>query len=159
MSTILLCLALTVFHEARGEPILGQQAVAQVVLNRARIRGTTPCDAVLEKGQFSWHPERAIRAKRTAGRKEFLIVKAHLPTGKRGWVAALRAAKAALDSQNTFKDAEFFHAKRVKPGWKRRFVEVFRVGNHVFYARKGRNLTEKMAFVAPSGAIFERFLV
>lgn len=159
MSTILLCLALTVFHEARGEPILGQQAVAQVVLNRARIRNMTPCEAVLEKGQFSWRPDRYIRTKRIAGKKEFSVPEARLPTGRRGWVAAIRAAKAALDEQNTFKNAEFFHAKSAKPGWKRRFAEVFRVGNHVFYARKGRNFTGKVAFVGSPDAFFGSFLV
>lgn len=159
MSTILLCLALTVFHEARGEPILGQQAVAQVVLNRARIRGMSPCEAVTEKGQFSWQPGRYIKTKKIAGRKTFVVVKASIPAGKRGWNASVRAARAALASANTFKEAEFFHATRVKPGWKRRFVEVFRVGNHVFYARKGHNLREKIAIVTLPDAIFKRFLV
>jgi N-acetylmuramoyl-L-alanine amidase len=32
----LACLALAVYFEARGEPVAGQLAVAQVVINRAR---------------------------------------------------------------------------------------------------------------------------
>ncbi|NDH02271.1 MAG: cell wall hydrolase, partial [Marivivens sp.] len=34
MSSILVCIAMAVYFEARGEPIAGQLAVAQVVLNR-----------------------------------------------------------------------------------------------------------------------------
>lgn len=36
IETAVLCLALNVFHEARGEPETGQWAVAQVTINRAR---------------------------------------------------------------------------------------------------------------------------
>lgn len=158
MSTILLCLALTVFQEARGEPFIGQQAVAQVVLNRARIRDMPVCDVVLEKGQFSWHPEKYIKRTKIAGNKGFLIVKSKLPVKKPGWQASLRAAKEALESKNTLKNAEFFHAKQVKPLWKRRFVEVFRAGNHVFYARRGRISAQKVAFLAPPDVLLMRFL-
>jgi spore germination cell wall hydrolase CwlJ-like protein len=138
MDTILLCLALTVFQEARGEPIIGQRAVATVVVNRARIRNTTICDAVLEKGQFSWHPERYIaKVKRSTGQKnEHRIAVSRLPTRAKGWTASVAAAKYALSTKETLQNAEFFHASHVKPPWKRRFSVVFRAGNHVFYARK-----------------------
>ena len=139
MSTILMCLALTVFHEARGEPAIGQQAVAQVILNRARIRGISPCEAVVAKGQFSWGPNRYIKAKKVAGKTTFFVAKSRLPVREKGWSEAISAAKAALASKNTFQNAEFFHAKSVKPRWKALLVEVFRVGGHVFYARKGQN--------------------
>lgn len=46
------CLKDTVYAEARGESKLGQQAVAHVILNRARQTGKTPCAIVREAGQF-----------------------------------------------------------------------------------------------------------
>ena len=34
LKTALMCMAMNVYHEARSEPIVGQIAVAQVVINR-----------------------------------------------------------------------------------------------------------------------------
>jgi spore germination cell wall hydrolase CwlJ-like protein len=57
------CLALTIYFEARGEPDLGKQAVAHVVMNRSH-NGRFPrriCDVVREQKvmvegscQFTW---------------------------------------------------------------------------------------------------------
>lgn len=158
MDVALLCLALTVFQEARGEPAIGQQAVAQVVLNRARIRDKSVCEVVLEKGQFSWHPERHIITRKNGKNVAYFVDKTRLPVAKKGWVESLRAAKLALASENTVNEAEFFHAKSVKPGWKRRYVEVFRAGNHVFYARKEHFSGKKVAISTTSEAFSSRFL-
>jgi spore germination cell wall hydrolase CwlJ-like protein len=48
------CLAQVIFFEARGEPRLGQIAVAQVVLNRVKSRQMSICAVVHEKGQFDF---------------------------------------------------------------------------------------------------------
>lgn len=50
------CLAEAIYHEARGEPILGQVAVGMVVLNRTQTRefSGTICDVVYAKNQFTW---------------------------------------------------------------------------------------------------------
>ncbi len=50
----LVCLALAVYEEARGEPLVGQEAVAMVVLNRARQAHRPVCQVVFAPGQFSW---------------------------------------------------------------------------------------------------------
>ena len=42
----------TVYGEAAGEGPVGQQAVAAVILNRARERGLSPRDVVLQRRQF-----------------------------------------------------------------------------------------------------------
>lgn len=53
------CLAQAVFHESRGEPLRGQRAVADVVVNRARSGrwGSDVCSVVDAPSQFSgrWH--------------------------------------------------------------------------------------------------------
>lgn len=136
MNTILLCLALTVFQEARGEPVTGQRAVATVVLNRARIRDMSECAVVLEKGQFSWHPERFILATRIRGKVQHRIALARLPVRAKGWQEAINAASYAMAHPDSLQDAEFFHSTRVHPRWKPRYMVVFRIGAHVFYARR-----------------------
>lgn len=52
----LFCLSQVVYHEARGEPILGQVAVAHVVLNRVKspLFPKTICKVVHQPGQFSY---------------------------------------------------------------------------------------------------------
>ncbi len=69
-SAELLCLAMTVYGEARGGPLLGQQAVAAVVMNRVH-SGRYPhdvCAVVTQPGQFSftWQPPREDAAWRQA---------------------------------------------------------------------------------------------
>lgn len=53
----------TVLGEAGSEPEVGRQAVAAVIQNRARTRGLTPAQVVLERNQFEpWgNPETASR--------------------------------------------------------------------------------------------------
>ena len=46
---------LTIFHESRGEPIEGQYAVAEVVLNRAEKRNLEVCEVIYQKGNFKMH--------------------------------------------------------------------------------------------------------
>ena len=59
------CLATNIYHEARGESIIGQKAVAFVTMNRAK-SGKYPsnvCNVVFQKGQFSWVHQKGSRAK------------------------------------------------------------------------------------------------
>lgn len=50
------CLAKVIYHESRGEPILGQIGVAWVVLNRVRSEGfpSNICKVISQPGQFPW---------------------------------------------------------------------------------------------------------
>lgn len=51
----LYCIARAVYHESRGEPLLGQIAVAYVVINRMK-SGFFPakaCDVIYQKHQFT----------------------------------------------------------------------------------------------------------
>lgn len=55
------CLALNLYHEARGEPVRGQEAVVYVVLNRAMsesrkyAKSNHLCDIVKAPAAFSWY--------------------------------------------------------------------------------------------------------
>lgn len=136
MSAILFCLALTVFQEARGEPALGQRAVATVVLNRAHLRNKDTCDVLLEHGQFSWGPEKRIRKVKKGRKTVYLFDKSGIKTSSIEWKKAEKAAKMAYFARDSMQNVEFFHAIYVKTAWKKRYKQVFVVGNHVFYARK-----------------------
>ena len=53
MTKILFWLALTVYHEARGESDAGQKAVVKVILNRSTAKGWPVSDVVKARKQFS----------------------------------------------------------------------------------------------------------
>ena len=126
----LTCLALNVYYEARGEPLAGKYAVAQVTMNRVvsrRYPGTV-CAVVYEKkwdrlrkryvSAFSW--------------TEFDVV-AH-PEGEQ-WRRAREVAEAVYFGRQSpqVKRAVLYHATYVRPSWARGRQPVARIGGHVFY--------------------------
>jgi N-acetylmuramoyl-L-alanine amidase len=114
------CLAGAVYFESKGEPLSGQLAVAEVILNRTR-SGRFPasiCGVVMQSGQFSFVRGNAFPP----------IVRS-----SRGWQEAVAIAKIAQSDEwsSGVGKALFFHAKRVTPGW--RLTRVAALGNHIFY--------------------------
>lgn len=113
------CLATTVYFESKGEPLAGQLAVAQVVMNRARSGrfASTLCGVVKQPSQFSF------------------VRRGNLPSvsDSAQWRNAVGVAHVAMKRlhKGPASDALFFHAKRVSPGWGKR--PLASVGNHIFY--------------------------
>lgn len=48
------CLATAIYMEGRGESVVAQAAIRDVILNRARASNTSVCNVIRQKGQFSW---------------------------------------------------------------------------------------------------------
>ncbi len=111
------CLAVAVYYESRGEPLAGQLAVANVILNRARSGrfADTPCGVVRQPGQFSF------------ARRSFA------PPANADWKKAVSVAQAAMAGSggDRARGALYFHASYVSPGWAR--AEVATIGHHIFY--------------------------
>ncbi len=126
------CLAAAIYFEARGEPIAGQIAVAEVVLNRVddRTYPNSIC-AVTNQGVGS-------------GRAcQFSYACDGRPDVMRAAVSKQRAEKLArilLDGQprSITEGATHFHATYVRPGWARQFTRTAAIGNHVFYRQPTR---------------------
>lgn len=115
------CLAASVYFESKGEPLEGQLAVAEVIMNRMESGGRFPssiCKVVFQKGQF-----------------HFVRNGGFPPIAKssRAWREAVAIARIAMDEawESRASKAMFFHARRVSPGWNK--VRVAQLGNHVFY--------------------------
>ena len=121
ITSTLLCLSLAVYFEARGEPILGQQAVIQVVLNRAERNKTTPCIEVFKPKQFSWTST------------HWKIPKA---TNKE-WQHSLQVVKQTLAKRQTIKlNAIYFKHIYVKRKIANHINYETTIGNHVFFSQK-----------------------
>lgn len=115
------CLARNVYHEARGEPLEGQIAVAQVTLNRVASGQfqSSICKTVYAPKQFSWT---------IGGNKRIKDAKA--------WQDAVVVATAVLTQSVTLPDfkALYFHTKQVKPRWAKTKRVLAVINNHIFYA-------------------------
>lgn len=122
------CLALNIYHEARGETPEGQRAVGHVVMNRVASERfpATVCGVIRQGGeigtracQFSWWCD---------GRSD-------KPENKRLWQ---RANELALEiywgrSKDPTRGALWYHADYVKPAWRKDFVLDRTIGRHIFY--------------------------
>ncbi len=117
--TPLMCMAVAVYFEARGEPLEGQYAVAQVVANRVEDRRypDNVCDVVFEPRAFSFTHDGLSDA---------------LPANKAGDVA-LQVAQDILSTVSYPISSTHYHAKYVKPYWKNHFDLDITIGGHIFY--------------------------
>lgn len=122
------CLATAIYFEARGEPVRGQLAVAQVVMNRVRssIYADTICGVVFQ-GQW----------RRNGCQFSFACDgNADIPKDKERWLLANRLAKRVTDGKEWLPEighASHYHANYVKPKWRRQMHHVKQVGRHIFY--------------------------
>ena len=116
------CLAGAVYFEARGEPLSGQLAVAQVIINRSE-DGRFPasyCGVVAQPGQFSF-----MRGSQMPP----------IRTGSAAWNRAVAIAEIAHKGlwNSEAGDAVFFHAKYVRPSWSQRKTRLAQIDTHIFY--------------------------
>lgn len=113
------CLAVGIYYEAKSEPLAGQLAVANVILNRAA-SGRFPrsvCGVLKQAGQFSF------------------VRRGALPTPPQNaqWRKAVAVAQVAQKElwSNPVPKALYFHASFVKAGGGR--TQIAQLGNHIFY--------------------------
>ena len=123
------CLAKNIYYEAGSEPFEGKVAIAQVTLNRTA-SGLFPgdiCQTIYQKNifyekvvcQFSWACDRntGVRPINSAAFNQSMDV----------------AKKVLLEGFRLpgLKDAMYFHADNVSPGWNRQ--KIVQIGHHIFY--------------------------
>ncbi|HWQ37831.1 MAG TPA: cell wall hydrolase [Burkholderiales bacterium] len=124
------CLALNVYYEARGEPLAGQYAVAEVTMNRVASwrYPSTVCEVVYQK-RWDYLRKRYVSA---FSWTEFEVVP-H-PEGEE-WERAREIARAVYHGHHrpTLNGAVLYHATYIKPSWARGKRHVAKIGNHVFY--------------------------
>lgn len=119
--TPLMCLSVAIYFEARGEPIDGQKAVAEVVMNRVE-DGRYPdtiCGVVFQKNQFSFTED---------GKPDRLPKK---PT--RASKRAKKVAQEVLEGDTIGITSTHYHTVSVSPYWKGYFDLDGKIGNHIFY--------------------------
>ena len=124
------CLAENIYFEARGEPLNGQYAVAEVTLNRTRAPHFphTICAVVHE---MRWDPSR----KRVVADFSWTELGDLSPGDGPAWKRAKDVASAEYDDLRdpVVPGALFYHSTSVRPSWAKNRKTVATIGNHVFY--------------------------
>lgn len=122
------CLANAIYFEARSEPVRGQIAVAQVIINRA-FSGYYPEDIC---GVVYQNAHRHLSC-------QFTFACDGIPdvvTEQEHWARAQRIAAASLDGKIWLEDvglATHYHASYVYPYWVRSMRKLKKIGLHTFY--------------------------
>jgi spore germination cell wall hydrolase CwlJ-like protein len=124
------CLAQNIYFEARGEPLAGQFAVAEVTLNRTRALHFphTVCAVVHER---RWDAAR----RRHVADFSWTELGALSPEDGAAWKQAMTVASAVYDDEHPslVPGALFYHAVSVRPEWAHSHRPVATIGNHIFY--------------------------
>jgi len=124
------CLALNIYHEARGEPHDGQLAVAYVTMNRVASPRypASVCEVVWQYRQFSWTHDNV----------------SDIPRNGSAWAKALRIANFVYSNYFRFREITkgatdmtkgalfYFAPKKVSPYWTRSMITTASIGSHVF---------------------------
>jgi len=137
LAPAIFCLALNIYFEARNQPLEGQIAVSQVVLNRVDSQHYPDdvCEVVRDaeyylngkikkhRCQFSWYCDGKVDH----------------PKDIDAFRWALLVAESIFDNpaMPDFVDgATHYHATHVRPEWANRAIYIVTIGDHVFYKFK-----------------------
>ncbi len=113
----LLWLTLNVYHESRGEPEIGQLAVAHVTLNRAIEERKSIADVVRAPNQFSWTFQK----------------RSYVPLELNPLQESLRIALKAMSTPDFTKGSTYYHRDSVDPKWASHKSFIAQYGSHKFY--------------------------
>lgn len=127
------CLAEAIYFEARGEPVRGQMAVAQVVVNRLKNPAYpgTVCGVVYQN-----------RNARNACQFSFACDGIRdVVTDRNAWSIATEIANSTLDGTAIWLEeigsSTHYHATYVRPNWAPTMQRMAQIGVHVFYRTYG----------------------
>jgi len=129
------CLAQNIYHEARGESLEGQLAVAHVVFNRTHSHKfpSTYCDVIHQAETWQGYPIR--------NRCQFSWYcdgKSDLFQDIKSYRIAIENAKLAwrtyyINGFDLSNGADHYHATHVDPYWNDSMHLTINIGNHLFY--------------------------
>ena len=125
------CLAQAVYYEAGFEPLDGEQAVAQVVLNRVRhpVYPKTVCGVVFQGAELKTGCQFTFTCDGALGRTP----------EEKAWTRAVAVAHAALNGyvMKAVGEATHYHTQYVVPYWSPSLVKLAQIGQHIFYRWTG----------------------
>jgi N-acetylmuramoyl-L-alanine amidase len=117
------CLTRNIYHEARNQPIKGQEAVAHVTLNRLKSgkHGSSICEVVYQPHAFSWTLDK-------------LKIRGRLKEIEAESLAKQIAFNTLVgNTKDPTYGATHYHASYVKPYWSNKLEKKVKISSHIFY--------------------------
>lgn len=134
------CLTVNIYHESRSELIIGQYAVADVVLNRVESKRypNTVCDVVYQARLSQWGLERGkvIPLKHKCQFSWYCDGKDDVIRDNDAYERAKQVAYNIMYNnkyRHVTEHATHYHTNYVNPHWNNSMELVGTIGNHIFY--------------------------
>ena len=135
IAEMLTCLALNVYHESKNQSLIGQIAVAQVVMNRVKDKRfpNNVCDVVKQGLTYKWNPSIPIRNK--CQFSWYCDGKSDKPREGFAWEQAVTVAHGVYygNLDDFVEGATHYHAHYVTPSWASTKSFITRIDDHIFY--------------------------
>ena len=135
LSAAVLCMALNIYHEARGEPLAGQIGVAHSVLNRMSDSRypDTACEVIKQAKYHGWDMINPIRYK--CQYSWFCDGLSDKPQDGKAMLEATILAQHVLagKSIDITEGATHYHADYVHPYWADTMTTTVKLGSHIYY--------------------------
>jgi len=123
----LACLREAIYHEARGEDVIGQYAVAEVILNR--VDSARYPDSVCAVVHQNAHRRNACQFSYACTRRS-MALRDHNAIRVAGQIARISLQRS---ERRLTGGATHYHADYVAPEWSSVFQLTARIGAHLFY--------------------------
>ena len=135
ISAAVLCLAMNLYHEARGEPLAGQLTVGYSTMNRVADKRypDTVCGVVHQAKYHGWDLVNPIRNR--CPYSWYCDGKSDTPQDGTAMLEATILAQNIIAGRVTdiSEGATHYHATYVSPYWANEMTVVLTVGDHLFY--------------------------
>ena len=140
LETAFICLALNTYHEAKNQSMIGQIAVAEVVMNRVQDKRfpNSVCEVVKQgPTRPSWEdPKKEYPIKHRCQFSWYCDGKSDIPKNEKAWKKAQDYAYLVLYNRiaiDVTEGATHYHATYVRPSWAKTKKRTTRIEKHIFY--------------------------
>ena len=135
ISAAVVCLAMNIYHEARGESLAGQIGVGFSVMNRVEDPRypDNVCDVVHQAKYNPWDKKNPVRY--MCQYSWFCDGKSDTPKDGKAYLESTILAQNIYYGAVTdiSEGATHYHADYVNPWWASKMSNVLTVGQHIFY--------------------------
>ena len=134
MISAIACMAVALYFEARGEPLIGRAAVAHVIFNRV-IDDRYPNDVcdVIQQGTLG---DNTTKIKLNECQFSFFCDgKSDNPTDVQAYMEAVELSQLVFNTSfyDPTEGATHYHSVKVSPDWALQMTKVVQINDHIFY--------------------------
>lgn len=131
------CLAQNIYFESGNQPLAGQVAVSQVVLNRVEsdMFPNTICEVITQAKTFINWKGNELPIRNQCQFSWYCDGKSDEPVDSKTWIQSILVARRVVQGEwsDITEGALWYHADYVYPDWASSLNETVVINNHLFY--------------------------